>query len=105
MADEEHVYEEYLKLRYELTSDLKILTENVNRLSDSVEKRFDSQEGEIRKISDKLQGSQGAKSNEGSSSLPSKEKFVLTLVLSIAFLGCLGVAIGINLLQYFSPGS
>lgn len=106
MADEDKVYEEYLRLRYELTSDLKMLTENVNRLSASVEKRFDDQDDEIDKINikidTKLQGSPGAGSKEGSS-LPSKEKYILVIVLSIAFLGCLGAAIGINLLEYFKP--
>lgn len=101
-------YEEYLELKYSLTSDLKTLTENVNRLSESVEKRFDSQDKEmekqqdsIEKLSNRLQGAKEGTKAEGSSSLPSNIKWLLILIFGIAFLGCLGAAIGINLLEYF----
>ena len=104
-------YRDYIELKYELTYSLKELTGNVSRLSTTVEKKFveqdekmETQGKDIQCIKDKLPGTEKGKPSDGVTSLPSNIKWLLVLILGIAFLGALGAAIGINLLEYFNPG-
>lgn len=101
-------YNEYVELKYQLTFELKTLTENVNRLTQTFEKKFDEQDGKITDLErclqeKRLQEAKGG-TNEGSSSLPSNIKWLMVLILGIAFLGALGAAIGVNLLGYLDTG-
>ena len=98
-------YAEYLELKFQLTYDLKTLTDNVSRLTEYTEKNFETQKEEMEAIKNCLQEAKAAKTpevkkSEGNSSLPSNIKWLLILIMGIAFLGALGAAIGINLLQY-----
>lgn len=84
-------FEEYTKLKYELTYELKNLTENVNRLTLHVEEKFNDQDVKIKDIGCKV---------TTSSTLSPTLKTLLIIIIGVAFLGSLGAAIGINLLQY-----
>lgn len=93
--------EDFLKLKYELTYSLKELTCNVTRLSNTVEKGFETLNDKVDSQT-VLLGSKGGKTQEDkvpSSSLPSNIKWLLVIILGIAFLGALGAAIGINLID------
>lgn len=83
-------FEEYTKLKYELTYELKNLTENVNRLTLHVEQKFDDQDEKIKAVECKA----------ASPTLSPTLKTLLIIIIGVAFLGSLGAAIGINLLQY-----
>jgi len=83
-------FEEYTKLKYELTYELKNLTENVNRLTLHVEEKFDDQDKKIKAVECKAAGP----------TLSPTLKTLLIIIIGVAFLGSLGAAIGINLLQY-----
>lgn len=87
-------YDDYLELKYQLTSDLKILTDNVNKLTISTEKRLDSLDKKMEDINIReITRDAGPLESNSHSTL-------IYIVLSIAFIGSLGAAIGINLLKY-----
>lgn len=97
------VYEDYIQLKYQLTSDLKVLTENVNRLTSTVEKKFDHYDEKFVSINNKCTTNHAKKATTepapGSSSLSPSLRWLLIVILGVAFLGTLGAAIGINLLE------
>mgnify|MGYP001079054109 FL=1 len=95
-------FEDYTKLKYQLTYELKSLAENVNQLTTTVGKKFEEQEERFEKIEEKLcqQTTKKATSGTAASSLSPSIKWLLIVILGVAFLGALGAAIGINLLGY-----
>ena len=94
-------FEDYTKLKYQLTFELKSLTENVNRLTDTVGRKFELCDDRFEKIETKIsQPTKKATSMASESSLSPSIKWLLIVILGVAFLGALGAAIGINLLGY-----
>lgn len=95
-------FEDYTKIKYQLTYELKTLTENVNRLSEYIETKFKEQDEHFDKIEEKLREptTKKATTEDVVSSLSPSIKWLLIVILGIAFLGALGAAIGINLLNY-----
>ena len=96
-------FEDYTKLKYQLTYELKTLTENVNRLAEVTEKKLCEHDGRIDKL-EKTPETRPKKATleEQKSSLSPSIKWLLVVILGVAFLGTLGAAIGINLLGYLS---
>ena len=97
-------FEDYTKLKYQLTYELKSLAENVNQLTITVGKKFEEQDERFEKIEEKLfqQSTKKATSMASESSLSPSIKWLLIVILGVAFLGALGAAIGINLLGYLN---
>ena len=95
------VYEDYIQLKYQLTSDLKVLTENVTRLTSTVEKKFDLYDEKFVTIGNQCVSNHTKKATTESavSSLSPSLKWLLIVILGVAFLGTLGAAIGLNLLE------
>lgn len=95
-------FEDYTKLKYQLTYELKSLTENVNRFAQSTETKFKEHDEHFEKIEEKLssQPTKKATSESAESSLSPTIKWLLIVIFGVAFLGALGAAIGINLLGY-----
>ena len=94
------------KAKHELTLNLALLTQSVSQFVtstkerfDSIEKRDDFQDLKIIEIEKSLPAKKVV-SGGVASSLPTSIKWLLIAILGIAFLGILGAAIGINLLQY-----
>ena len=102
MEKQEIPYTEYVELKYQLTYELKTLTENVNRITKTFENKIKEHETKLNGIEKFVQEKrlQEAGRKVGSS-LPYNIKWLLVLILGIAFLGALGVAIGVNLLDSF----
>lgn len=95
-------FEDYTKLKYQLTYELKSLAENVNQLTTTVGKKFEEQDERFEKVEEKLfqQPTKKATSMASESSLSPSIKWLLIVIFGVAFLGALGAAIGINLLGY-----
>jgi len=96
-------YTEYVELKYQLTYELKTLTENVNRITKTFENKIKEHEIKLNGIEKFVQEKrlQEAGRKKVGSSLPYNIKWLLVLILGIAFLGALGAAIGVNLLDSF----
>lgn len=95
-------FEDYTKLKYQLTYELKSLTENVNQLTITVGKKFEEQDRRIDDLKELVckQSTKKATSESAESSLSPTIKWLLIVIFGVAFLGSLGAAIGINLLEY-----
>jgi hypothetical protein len=95
-------FEDYTKLKYQLTYELKSLAENVNQLTITVGKKFEATESRIAMIEELIckRPTKKATSESTESSLSPTIKWLLIIILGVAFLGALGAAIGINLLGY-----
>ena len=96
-------FEDYTKLKYQLTYELKNLAENVNRFSQATEKRFEEVDNRFEKMEElfcKQITTKKATSGTAASSLSPSIKWLLIVILGVAFLGALGAAIGVNLLGY-----
>lgn len=95
-------FEDYTKLKYQLTYELKSLAENVNQLTTTVGKKFEEQDRRIDDLKELVcnQTAKKATSGTAASSLSPSIKWLLIVILGVAFLGALGAAIGINLLGY-----
>lgn len=95
-------FEDYTRLKYQLTYELKSLTENVNQLTTAVSKKLEDQDRQIDNIKELVCGQTTKKATLGASasSLSPTIKSLIIIILGVAFLGALGAAIGINLLGY-----
>lgn len=95
-------FEDYTKLKYQLTYELKSLAENVNQLTITVGKKFEEQDRRIDDLKELVckQSTKKATSESAESSLSPTIKWLLIVIFGVAFLGALGAAIGINLLGY-----
>ncbi len=95
-------FEDYTKLKYQLTYELKSLAENVNQLTTTVGKKFEEQDRRIDDLKELVckQSTKKATSESAESSLSPTIKWLLIVIFGVAFLGALGAAIGINLLGY-----
>lgn len=98
-------FEDYTKLKYQLTYELKTLTENVNRLTTYMDKKFDEHEEELVRVANKVDECPNkticsTPSQPPTPSVSPSIKAFIIVILGVAFLGSLGTAIGVNLLQY-----
>ena len=95
-------FEDYTKIKYQLTYELKSLAENVNQLTTTVGKKFEEQDRRIDDLKELVckQSTKKATSESAESSLSPTIKWLLIVIFGVAFLGALGAAIGINLLGY-----
>lgn len=95
-------FEDYTKIKYQLTYELKSLAENVNQLTTTVGKKFEEQDRRIDDLKELVckQSTKKATSESTESSLSPTIKWLLIIIFGVAFLGALGAAIGINLLEY-----